>query len=295
MASGFFAILDDIAALMDDVAVMSKVAAKKTAGILGDDLAVNAEKASGFVSSSEIPVLWAITKGSFINKVIILPIAFLLSAFLPIAVTIILLLGGLYLAFEGAEKIYHFFVPHTHSKKKELKKAQTKSEVLALEKQRIKSAVVTDFILSVEIIIIALGTVAKETISIQIPVVTIIALIATVGVYGIVAIIVRMDDAGYKLIKTSSENSFKAKLGGILVAALPKIIKSLTIIGTLALLLVSGGIFVHNIDAFHHLFPSIPSIITEFFMGLVVGLVCLVLVKLFVWGRNKIFKTGTEN
>ena len=138
MASGFFAILDDIAALMDDVGVMSKVAAKKTAGILGDDLAVNAEKASGFVSSREIPVLWSITKGSFLNKVIILPIAFLLSAFLPIAVTIILLLGGLYLAFEGAEKIYHFFVPHTHSKKEALVEAQTESEVLALEKQRIK-------------------------------------------------------------------------------------------------------------------------------------------------------------
>lgn len=288
MASGFFAILDDIAALMDDVAVMSKVAAKKTAGILGDDLAVNAEKASGFVSSREIPVLWAITKGSLLNKVIILPFAFLLSAFLPMAVTVILLLGGLYLAFEGAEKIYHFFVPHTHSKKEELIEVQSESEVMALEKKRIKSAVVTDFILSVEIIIIALGTVAKETISIQIAVVTIIALIATVGVYGIVAIIVRMDDAGYKLIKTSSKNSFKAKLGGVLVAALPKVIKSLTIIGTLALLLVSGGIFVHNIAAFHHLFPSIPSIITEFFMGLVVGLACLAVVQLFVRGKGKI-------
>ena len=154
---------------------------------------------------------------------------------------------------------------------------------------------VTDFILSVEIVIIALGTVAKEDLSIQIPVVTIIALIATVGVYGIVALIVRMDDAGYKLIKTSSENSFKAKLGSVLVAALPKLVKTLTIVGTLALLLVSGGIFVHNIDAFHHLFPSIPSIITEFFMGLVVGLICLMLVKLFVWGKNKIFKAGAES
>jgi predicted DNA repair protein MutK len=289
MASGFFAILDDIAALMDDVAVMSKVAAKKTAGILGDDLAVNAEKASGFVSSREIPVLWSITKGSLLNKLIILPIAFLLSAFLPTAITIALLLGGLYLAYEGAEKIYHFFIPHTNSKKEELKEVQSESEVMALEKKRIKSAVVTDFILSVEIIIIALGTVANEGLSIQIPVVTIIALIATVGVYGIVALIVRMDDAGYKLIRnSSSENSFKAKFGGVLVAALPKIIKGLTIVGTLALLLVSGGIFTHNIDAFHHLFPSIPSIVTEFCMGLVVGFICLLLVKLFVFGKNKL-------
>ena len=281
MATGFFAILDDIAALMDDVAVMSKVAAKKTAGILGDDLAVNAEKASGFLSSRELPVLWSITKGSLLNKVIILPVAFLLSAFLPIAITIALLLGGLYLAYEGAEKIYHFISSHPHSKKEELKSAKTKSEITALEKERIKSAIVTDFILSVEIVIIALGTVTKEDLSIQIPVVTLIAIIATVGVYGIVALIVRMDDAGYKLIENSKdEKSFKAKLGGVLVAALPKIIKSLTVIGTIALLLVSGGIFAHNIDFFHNLIPVLPSLVTELLIGLVVGFICLLLVNL---------------
>jgi predicted DNA repair protein MutK len=281
MATGFFAILDDIAALMDDVAVMSKVAAKKTAGILGDDLAVNAEKASGFLSSRELPVLWSITKGSLLNKVIILPVAFLLSAFLPIAITIALLLGGLYLAYEGAEKIYHFISSHPHSKKEELKSAKTKSEIIALEKERIKSAIVTDFILSVEIVIIALGTVTKEDLSIQIPVVTLIAIIATVGVYGIVALIVRMDDAGYKLIENSKdEKSFKAKLGGVLVAALPKIIKSLTVIGTIALLLVSGGVFAHNIDFFHNLIPILPSLVTELLIGLVVGFICLLLVNL---------------
>ena len=281
MATGFFAILDDIAALMDDVAVMSKVAAKKTAGILGDDLAVNAEKASGFLSSRELPVLWSITKGSLMNKVIILPVAFLLSAFLPIAITIALLLGGLYLAYEGAEKIYHFISSHPHSKKEELKSAKTKSEITALEKERIKSAIVTDFILSVEIVIIALGTVTKEDLSIQIPVVTLIAIIATVGVYGIVALIVRMDDAGYKLIENSKdEKSFKAKLCGVLVAALPKIIKSLTVIGTIALLLVSGGIFAHNIDFFHNLIPVLPSLVTELLIGLVVGFICLLLVNL---------------
>jgi predicted DNA repair protein MutK len=281
MATGFFAILDDIAALMDDVAVMSKVAAKKTAGILGDDLAVNAEKASGFLSSRELPVLWSITKGSLLNKVIILPVAFLLSAFLPIAITIALLLGGLYLAYEGAEKIYHFISSHPHSKKEELKSAKTKSEIIALEKERIKSAIVTDFILSVEIVIIALGTVTKEDLSIQIPVVTLIAIIATVGVYGIVALIVRMDDAGYKLIENSKdEKSLKAKLGGVLVAALPKIIKSLTVIGTIALLLVSGGIFAHNIDFFHNLIPVLPSLVTELLIGLVVGFICLLLVNL---------------
>lgn len=289
MASGIFAILDDIAALMDDVAMMSKVAAKKTAGILGDDLAVNAEKASGFVSSREIPVLWAITKGSLLNKVIILPIAFLLSAFLPWAITVILLLGGLYLGYEGAEKIYHFFSPHhDDSKKEELKKVSSKEEILALEKERVKSAILTDFILSVEIVIIALGTVAKEPIVTQILVVTIIALIATVGVYGIVALIIRMDEAGYHLIeKSKSDKSFSRKLGEILVAALPKVIKSLSVIGTIALLLVAGGIFVHNLDFIHDLLPeAVPSIIFEFLVGLVVGFVCLLLVKLFMKIKN---------
>ena len=279
MASGIFAILDDVAALLDDVAMMSKVAAKKTAGILGDDLAVNAEKASGFASSREIPVLWAITKGSFLNKLIILPIAFLLSAFLPWAVTVILVLGGLYLAYEGAEKIYEFFFPHVHSEESLVEVGYTESEILAIEKVRVKAAIVTDFILSLEIVIIALGTVIGEPIGTQIVVVSIIALLATVGVYGIVAIIVRMDEAGYKLIKYSKkEKSFSKTLGKILVQALPKVIKSLSVIGTIALILVSGGIFVHNVDFFHHFLPQLPSFILEFIVGLLVGFICLVVV-----------------
>jgi predicted DNA repair protein MutK len=279
MASGIFAILDDVAALLDDVAMMSKVAAKKTAGILGDDLAVNAEKASGFASTREIPVLWAITKGSFLNKLIILPIAFLLSAFLPWAVTIILVLGGLYLAYEGAEKVYEYFFPHAHAQESLLDEGLTETEILAIEKERVKSAIVTDFILSIEIVIIALGTVVKESLTTQIIVVTIIALIATVGVYGIVALIVRMDEAGYKLIKRSkSENSFSKKLGTILVQALPKVIRALSIIGTIALLLVAGGIFAHNIDFLHNLLPAVPAIITEFFIGLLVGFLCFIVV-----------------
>ena len=281
MASGFFALLDDIAAIMDDVAVMSKIAAKKTAGILGDDLAVNAEKASGFVSSRELPILWAITKGSLLNKVIILPIAFLLSAFLPLAVVVILVLGGLYLAYEGAEKIYEYFFPHEISKHKISTEQLNEEEILAFEKEKIKSAVVTDFILSVEIVIIALGTVIGKPISSQIMVVSVIALIATIGVYGIVALIVRMDEAGLKLIKIStSERSFTKTLGTILVQALPKVIKSLSVIGTIALLLVAGGIFAHEIPFLHNLIPQIPSIITEFIIGLVVGLLVLIMVTL---------------
>lgn len=282
MASGFFALLDDIAAIMDDVAVMSKFAAKKTAGILGDDLAVNAEKASGFISSRELPVLWAITKGSFLNKLIILPIAFLLSAFLPVAVIIVLVLGGLYLAYEGAEKIYEYFFPHEHAKHEISLEPMTEEEILTLEKAKIKSAIVTDFILSVEIVIIALGTVIGKPIVSQILVVSIIAIIATVGVYGIVALIVRMDEAGLKLIQLNSkEQSFTNRLGNILVKALPKVIKSLSFIGTIALLLVAGGIFVHEIYFLHDILPQIPSIITEFIVGIVIGGIVLGIVTVF--------------
>ncbi|MDQ8014937.1 MAG: DUF808 domain-containing protein [Flavobacterium nitrogenifigens] len=293
MASGFFVLLDDIAAIMDDVAVMSKVAAKKTAGILGDDLAVNAEKASGFASSRELPVLWAISKGSLLNKIIILPIAFLLSAFLPIAIIIILVLGGLFLAYEGAEKIYEFVFPHKHDESEGITdEALTKEQILELEKGKIKSAIVTDFILSVEIVIIALGTVIEEPLIQQIVVTSIIALVATIGVYGIVALIVRMDEAGYKLIKFSkSEKSPSRFIGNLLVKALPLVIKGLTVVGTIALLLVAGGIFVHYIPFFHHLSEEIkiPSIIKEFTVGLALGLVVLLFVNLF----KKIFKKKT--
>jgi uncharacterized protein len=281
MASGFFALLDDIAAIMDDVAVMSKIAAKKTAGILGDDLAVNAEKASGFVSSREIPVLLAIAKGSLINKLIILPIAFLLSAFFPLAIIVILVLGGLFLAYEGAEKIVDYFFPHEHPTIEITEEDFTEEEILSLEKDKIKSAIVTDFILSVEIVIIALGTVIGKPISSQIVVVSIIAIVATLGVYGIVALIVRMDELGYKLIALSSkERSFSKTIGNMLVQALPKVIKSLSVIGTIALLLVAGGIFVHQIEFLHHLFPQLPSILKEFSFGLIIGLLVLGIVHL---------------
>lgn len=287
MASGIFAILDDIAVLLDDVAMMSKVAAKKTAGILGDDLAVNAEKASGFASSREIPVLWAITKGSFINKLIILPIAFLLSAFIPVAVTIILVLGGLYLAYEGAEKIYEYLFPHAHTNKETVDVEMSQEEILAYEQERVKSAIVTDFILSMEIVIIALGTVLTQPLATQIIVVSIIALLATVGVYGIVALIVRMDEVGFKIIKSSREGkSLKKSFGLFLVQALPIIIKSLSVIGTIALLLVAGGIFVHNVDFLHGFLPSLPSFVGEFIVGLVIGLICL----LIVMGAKKLWK-----
>ncbi len=291
MASGFFALLDDIAALMDDVVVMSKITTKKTAGILGDDLAVNAEKATGFVSSRELPVLWAITKGSALNKLIILPIAFLLSAFVPWAVTLSLVLGGVYLAFEGAEKIYEYFVPHEHENNEIIDSNISDLEVLKLENKKIKSAIFTDFILSVEIVIIALGTVLGKPILFQIMVVSIVAIIATIGVYGIVALIVRMDDLGYKLVKMSNgKNNHLNIIGKFLINALPLVIKFLSVIGTIALILVAGGIFVHNVDFLHHFAEGIelPAIVKEFIAGLVAGGLALLVFKTFMVIVNKI-------
>lgn len=276
MASGFFAILDDIGALMDDVAVASKVATGKTAGILGDDLAVNAEKATGFLSSRELPVLWAITKGSLLNKAIIIPIALLLNIFLPVAIKIILVLGGFYLAYEGVEKIIEFLF-HRNKKSHEVigEKEETNDNA---EKTKIKAAISTDFILSIEIVIIALGTVLDKTLPVQIITVIIVATLATVGVYGIVALIVRMDDAGYKLIKHTNNKGLLSSLGRLLVKALPVIIKMLGVIGTIALILVSGGIFIHYVDYFHHLFPGIPPVIKETLFGLMAGLIAVAII-----------------
>jgi predicted DNA repair protein MutK len=276
MASGFFAILDDIAALMDDVAVTAKLATRKTAGILGDDLAVNAEKATGFLASREIPVLWAITKGSFLNKLIIVPIALLLNAFFPIAIKFILILGGFYLAYEGVEKIIEFFFHRQKPTHEAVKEVELTGP--AAEKAKVKSAVMTDFILSVEIVIIALGTVLEETLPIQILTVSVVALLATVGVYGIVALIVRMDDAGYSLIKGSGDKGFVSTVGHLLVKALPIIIRILAVVGTIALIMVAGGIFVHNIEYVHHLYPKVPSTLKEFAYGLVGGLLAVIVI-----------------
>ncbi|MEL1243284.1 DUF808 family protein [Flavobacterium sp. DGU11] len=282
MASGFFAILDDIAALMDDVAVSSKIATQKTAGILGDDLAVNAEKATGFLASRELPVLWAITKGSLLNKIIILPIVFLLSFFLPVAITYILILGGFYLAYEGVEKIVEYLFHRNKHKDETVEVIEEAAEVMEEsaeeEKKKVRSAVTTDFILSVEIVIIALGSVLEKDLTTQIITVSIVALLATIGVYGIVALIVRMDDAGFKLMKRSNNKGLLSKLGQLLVNLLPIVIKLLSVVGTIALLMVSGGIFVHNIHYFHDLLPEVPGILKEFTIGMVAGIVAVVVV-----------------
>jgi hypothetical protein len=282
MTSGFFAVLDDIVILMDDVLTMTKVSAKKTAGILADDLAVNAEKSSGFSSSRELPVLWAITKGSFLNKLIILPVVFLLSAFLPSIILVVLVIGGIYLSFEGAEKIVDYFYPYEAVSNNLKTDFLSEQALLNLENKKIKSAVLTDFILSIEIIIIALGTVINESFEIKLIVVTLISMLATIGVYGVVGLIVRMDDLGYKLVQASKgrKNSLYF-LGMGLVNALPVVIRFLSLVGTVALLLVSGGIFVHNIPFFHHFLENIPRALRDLIIGASVGFISVLLVKLF--------------
>ncbi|OUT71155.1 MAG: hypothetical protein CBB76_04980 [Crocinitomicaceae bacterium TMED16] len=285
MTSGIIAILDDIAVLMDDVVILSKAATKKTIGILADDLAINADKASGFMSSRELPVLWKLTKGSFVNKVIILPAIFLLSAYLPIVIIPILICGGVYLSFEGALNAYKLFFNKKNktNKTNDIKQNEIEDPAI-LESKKIKSAILIDFILSIEIIIITLGTVLDQSISIQIIVVSIIALLSTIGVYGFVALLVRMDDAGYNLI-SASENRLLKKTGFFMVRALPVIIRTLKIVGTLAMILVGGGIFVHNIDLVHELVHGWPIYPADFVIGLTFGsvflLVYLLLKKLF--------------
>ena len=284
MASGFFAILDDIAALMDDVAMTSKLATKKTAGILGDDLAVNAEKATGFLASREIPVLWAITKGSFINKLIILPVVFVLNWLYPPAIKAALIIGGVYLAYEGVEKIIEYFFHRAKKGEEVIKESKLEEEDENSEKAKVSSAIKTDFILSLEIVIIALGTAMEKEhpLITQIISVTIVAIIATIGVYGIVALIVRMDDAGFYLMKKGNDKGFLSSLGGILIKALPLVIKFLAVVGTIALILVSGGIFLHNIEYIHHLVPhNIPSTLAEFGVGIAFGLAAVLLMMVF--------------
>ena len=268
MASGLLALLDDIAAIMDDVAVASKIAAKKTSAILGDDIAVTAKQSSGFVSSREIPVIIAITKGSFINKAIIMPIVFILNYFAPWFIVPVLMLGGLYLAYEGMEKIFEFIF---HRKEPHKRKKLS-------EKEKIKSAIKTDFILSLEIIIIALASVKDQPFVVQLISTIFVAILTTVGVYGLVALIVKMDDLGFWLIETGV--SVLQKIGRFLVILLPWVIKGLSVIGTIAMLLVAGGIYIHNLEILHHYLHPLPLLVSELLIGAVLGSIVFAFVKL---------------
>lgn len=287
-------LLDDIAMLLDDVAVLSKVAAKKTAGVLGDDLAVNAEQLSGGLKADrELPVVWAVFKGSMLNKAIIVPIALLLSYFLPIVIMPLLMLGGAYLCYEGFEKVWHKFAhqdEHTQQHEERIAALQEKSIDIALyEKDKIKGAIRTDFILSAEIIIIALGTVADKPITTQIAVLVFIAVLMTVGVYGLVAGIVKIDDGGLLLVKDTSltlRGKTKRALGYFMIGFAPKLMKFLAFAGTVAMWLVGGSLITHGVPAFHHIiesathfasslaiFPGVLVAITPLLIDLLVGFV----------------------
>jgi len=249
--TSLLALIDDIATLLDDVAVMTKVAGKKTAGVLGDDLAVNAEQVSGVSAERELPVVWAVFKGSLVNKSILVPTALLISAFLPWVVVPLLMLGGAYLCFEGVEKVLHHFSHQKKAERDELVAAITDTQVdlIAFEKAKIKGAIRTDFILSAEIIAIALGTVADKPMGVQIMVLSLLALLLTLGVYGFVAGIVKLDDVGLHLSRR--EPPLK-QLGLLLVSTAPVLMKLLSLFGTIAMFLVGGGIVLHGLPVVEH-------------------------------------------
>lgn len=266
--ASFFALFDDIALLLDDVAAMSKVAAKKTAGVLGDDLAVNAEQVSGVKADRELPVVWAVAKGSFINKLFLVPAALLISFFLPWLIVPLLIIGGLFLCFEGAEKVVELFASKSakqqHHDQLVTSHTDQSIDLVEFEKTKIKGAIRTDFVLSAEIIIIALGTVATVELSQQIAVLSVIAIGMTIGVYGLVAVIVKLDDVGLfwqQLKPVSLGKKLLNKIGSGLLAFAPKLMSSLSWIGLVAMFLVGGGMLTHNLPWLHHFSEIIVSAI----------------------------------
>jgi len=301
--SSLLLLIDDIAAILDDVALMTKVAAKKTAGVLGDDLALNAQQVAGVKAERELPVVWAVAKGSMVNKLILVPAALAISAFAPWAITPLLMLGGAFLCYEGVEKLAHKFLHRNDevaAQRQALTDALVQPEVdlVALEREKIKGAIRTDFILSAEIIVIALGTVSAAPFAQQVSVLTAIAVGMTIGVYGLVAGIVKLDDAGLYFMQREGVTFGKValrKLGAIILQAAPLLMKFLSVAGTAAMFLVGGNILVHGIPTLQHLFGGIallssgipgiglfldaalPTILGGIF-GVVAGAICLALV-----------------
>jgi hypothetical protein len=292
--SSLLTLLDDIATLLDDISLMGKLAAKKTAGVLGDDLSLNAQQVSGVRANRELPVVWSVAKGSFLNKVILVPLALLISAFLPWAITPLLMLGGAFLCFEGVEKVLHTLQSRKH--KKDEQAAAQRLESLAnqdpqvFERDKIKGAVRTDFILSAEIVAITLGIVAEAPLLNQVLVLSGIAILVTIGVYGLVGIIVKLDDMGYWLVEKSSQ--LAQSLGKGLLFIAPWLMKFLSVVGTAAMFLVGGGIIVHGVAPLHHaieqftasqaaaiqwMLPTLLNLLLGFVVGaVVVGAVSVV-------------------
>lgn len=253
--SALFALIDDIATVLDDVSLMTKVAAKKTAGVLGDDLALNAQQVAGVRAERELPVVWAVAKGSLKNKAILVPAALAISAFIPWAVTPLLMLGGAFLCFEGFEKLAHKYLPHEEEHHEVAATAPQDIDPVHYEQDKIKDAVRTDFILSAEIIAITLGTVAGAPLQQQITVLVGIALIMTAGVYGLVAGIVKLDDGGLYLVQHAGASAWgrvKAGIGRAILATAPAMMRSLSVIGTIAMFMVGGGILTHGLPLAHH-------------------------------------------
>lgn len=276
--SSLFTLIDDIASILDDVALMTKMAAKKTVGVVGDDLALNANQVTGASSDRELPIVWAVTKGSLVNKVILIPIALLLSAFLPWLIVPLLMIGGVYLCFEGVEKILHKFIAHEEHEEK----------ITFNESAKIKGAIRTDFILSAEIIIIALGELTEASLLTRIISLSIVGIGITIFVYGLVALIVRADDFGLYLIK---KGGVAKSIGNAILVIMPKFMRSLSFIGTLAMFLVGGGIFVHNVDFIHHLLAdyqladgllgNVATLVVGVIVGAIACAIVLPAMKLF--------------
>jgi uncharacterized protein len=303
MASSFFALFDDIATILDDVAVLSKVAAKKTAGVLGDDLALNAQQVAGVTAERELPVVWAVAKGSFLNKLILVPAALALAAFLPWAVLPLLMLGGAFLCYEGFEKLAHKFF---HSKEEDAARHKAELDALtnpavdmvAFEKEKVKGAIRTDFILSAEIIVITLGTVTNEPFAKQLAVLTVVAIAMTIGVYGLVAGIVKLDDLGLRLSRRA--NALSQMIGRGLLVFAPFLMKALSVLGTAAMFLVGGSIVLHGIGPLYQWveallkplaanagwFAIIASSVIDLIVGIIVGALVLALVTV----ASKLFK-----
>lgn len=306
MASSLLILLDDIATVLDDVAVMSKVAAKKTAGVLGDDLALNAQQVSGLRAERELPVVWSVAKGSFVNKLILVPLALLISVVAPWLINPLLMIGGLFLCYEGVEKVLHSL---QHRKAKDEKEAEQElqsieTDFATFEKEKIKGAVRTDFILSAEIVVISLGTVATATFISKLTVLSIIAIVMTIGVYGFVGLIVKIDDIGLYL--TQQGGNFKKSIGRFLLVFAPKLMKTLTVVGTIAMFLVGGGIINHAVPLIHHftedtvdhleLIPSFGSIfgaltpmLINLMIGIAAGLAVILVLTVFkkIWPKSK--------
>lgn len=285
--SSLLTLLDDIATLLDDISMMGKVAAKKTAGVLGDDLSLNAQQVSGVRANRELPVVWSVAKGSFLNKLILVPLALVISAFAPWAITPLLMVGGAFLCFEGVEKVVHSFQARKHKETPEEKKARLDAvraqDPMVYEKDKVKGAIRTDFILSAEIVAITLGIVADAPLLNQVLILAGIAILVTVGVYGLVGMIVKLDDLGYWLADKGSR--IAQGLGKALLVLAPWLMKFLSVVGTLAMFLVGGGILVHGIPALHHaienwtakaggvvhlLAPTLFNVVLGFIVGAVV-------------------------